>query len=44
MHVAVPPKYATIADKDNIVREDTSLEALGALKPVFDRKIGRAHV
>lgn len=40
MHLAVPPKYSTIADKDNLVREDTSLEALGALKPVFDRKYG----
>jgi len=40
MHVPVPPKYATVADKDNIVRSDTSLEALMALKPVFDRKYG----
>ncbi len=40
MHVPVPPKYATVADKDNIVRSDTSLEALAALKPVFDRKYG----
>jgi acetyl-CoA acyltransferase len=40
MHVPVPPKYATVADKDNIVREDTSLDALGALRPVFDRKYG----
>lgn len=40
MHVPVPPKYATVADKDNIVRADTSLEALMALKPVFDRKYG----
>lgn len=40
MHVPVPPKYETIADKDNIVREDTSVEKLGELKPVFDRKYG----
>ena len=40
MHVPVPPKYATVADKDNLVREDTSLDALLALKPVFDRKYG----
>jgi acetyl-CoA acyltransferase len=40
MHVAVPPKYEQTAAKDNIVREDTSLEALGELKPVFDRKYG----
>lgn len=40
MHVPVPPKYATVADKDNLVREDTSLDALLTLKPVFDRKYG----
>ncbi|MCY1021162.1 acetyl-CoA C-acyltransferase FadI [Pyxidicoccus sp. MSG2] len=40
MHVAVPPKYEQIAAKDNIVRDDTSVEALGQLKPVFDRKYG----
>ncbi|MFO0599235.1 MAG: acetyl-CoA C-acyltransferase FadI [Myxococcaceae bacterium] len=40
MSVPVPPKYKEVAAKDNIVREDTSLEALGALKPVFDRRYG----
>ncbi|HYH96749.1 acetyl-CoA C-acyltransferase FadI [Hyalangium sp.] len=40
MHVVVPPQYEDVAAKDNIVREDTSLEALGQLKPVFDRKYG----
>lgn len=40
MHVVVPPRYEKVADKDNIVREDTSVEALGQLKPVFDRKYG----
>ncbi len=40
MHVPVPPKYDQVADKDNIVREDTSFEALSSLKPVFDRKYG----
>ncbi|WP_224364609.1 acetyl-CoA C-acyltransferase FadI [Hyalangium versicolor] len=40
MHVVVPPKYEDVAAKDNIVREDTSLDALGQLKPVFDRKYG----
>ncbi|MBE2249054.1 MAG: acetyl-CoA C-acyltransferase FadI [Myxococcus sp.] len=40
MHVLVPPKFQVVADKDNIVRDDTSLEALSALKPVFDRKYG----
>jgi acetyl-CoA acyltransferase len=40
MHVPVPPRYEQVADRDNIVREDTSPEALAALKPVFDRKYG----
>ncbi|HUK65545.1 MAG TPA: acetyl-CoA C-acyltransferase FadI [Anaeromyxobacteraceae bacterium] len=40
MHVPVPPRYEHIAAKDNIVREDTSLEALAALGPVFDRRYG----
>ncbi|MDY7230406.1 acetyl-CoA C-acyltransferase FadI [Hyalangium rubrum] len=40
MHVVVPPKYEDVAAQDNIVREDTSLEALGQLRPVFDRKYG----
>lgn len=40
MHVSVPPKYEQTAAKDNIVRDDTSVEALGQLKPVFDRKYG----
>lgn len=40
MSVAVPPQYRTVADRDNLVREDTSLEALGELRPVFDRAYG----
>lgn len=40
VHVNVPPRYDTVADKDNIVRDDTTLEALAALKPVFDRRYG----
>lgn len=40
LHVPVPPKFDAIADKDNIVRDDTSVEALGQLRPVFDRKYG----
>jgi acetyl-CoA acyltransferase len=40
MHVVVPPKYEKVSARDNIVREDTSLEALAQLKPVFDRKYG----
>ena len=40
MPVPVPPKYKEVAATDNLVREDTSLEALTALKPVFDRRYG----
>lgn len=40
MHVPVPPGFHAIADKDNLVRDDTSVDALGQLRPVFDRKYG----
>jgi acetyl-CoA acyltransferase len=40
MHVPVGPRYETVVDKDNIVREDTSLEKLAELRPVFDRRYG----
>jgi acetyl-CoA acyltransferase len=36
----VPPDYKTVADQDNGIRADTSLEKLAALPPVFDRKYG----
>jgi acetyl-CoA acyltransferase len=35
----VPPTFAPVAT-DNGIREDTSLELLAALRPVFDRKYG----
>jgi acetyl-CoA acyltransferase len=40
MRVAVPPDYATVSSRDNIVRKETTLEALAALKPVFDKRYG----
>ena len=40
MTVIVPPKYDTVVEADNLVRADTTLEALSKLKPVFDRKYG----
>jgi acetyl-CoA acyltransferase len=40
MHLAVPPKYESVADRDNLVRGDTTLEALSKLSPVFDRRYG----
>ena len=36
----VPPKYEEVVMQDNGIREDTSLEKLSQLKPVFDRKYG----
>jgi acetyl-CoA acyltransferase len=38
--VHVPPSYDTTVTADNLVRNDTSLEALAALPPVFDRQYG----
>ena len=38
--VSIPPKYATTAATDTLIRADTTLEALAKLKPVFDRKFG----
>ncbi|MGZ6028998.1 MAG: acetyl-CoA C-acyltransferase FadI [Myxococcaceae bacterium] len=40
MHVPVPPAYTRTGTTDDIVRPDTSLEALGKLQPVFDRAHG----
>jgi acetyl-CoA acyltransferase len=38
--VHVPPSYETTVSSDNLIREDTSLEALSALPAVFDRGYG----
>ncbi|HVQ31988.1 MAG TPA: acetyl-CoA C-acyltransferase, partial [Vicinamibacteria bacterium] len=38
--VHVPPRYEATVSADNLVRRDTTLEALAALPPVFDRKYG----
>jgi len=40
MTVVVPPAYDNVVETDNLVRADTTLEALAKLKPVFDRKFG----
>lgn len=37
--VIAGPKYEAVTD-DNIVRADTTLEALSSLKPVFDKRYG----
>lgn len=34
------PKYEPCVQKDNIIRADTSLEAMASLKPAFDKKYG----
>jgi acetyl-CoA acyltransferase len=39
MHV-IPPPFEAAVDRDNVVREDASLEALAKLSPAFDRKHG----
>jgi acetyl-CoA acyltransferase len=36
----VPPDYKEFLDRDNGIREDTSLEKLASLPPVFDKKYG----
>ncbi len=36
----VPPRYSVTVDRDNGIRSDTSIEALSALRPVFDRDYG----
>jgi acetyl-CoA acyltransferase len=38
--VFIPPTFEKVADRDNGIRTDTSMEKLAALKPVFDRKHG----
>lgn len=40
MTVVVPPAFDTIVEKDNLVRGDTTYEALEKLRPVFDRRYG----
>jgi acetyl-CoA acyltransferase len=38
--IYVPPKYETTVDRDNGIRENTSLEKLASLRPAFDRRHG----
>jgi len=40
MSFPVPPDFSQVAERDNLVRPDTTYEALSQLKPVFDRKFG----
>jgi acetyl-CoA acyltransferase len=38
--VLLPPRYDTAVTADNLIRRDTTPEALAALPPVFDKKYG----
>jgi acetyl-CoA acyltransferase len=40
MHVPVPPRFERVSAHDNVVRKDSSVEALSQLRPVFDRRYG----
>lgn len=40
MALPIPPRFDTVVGRDTIPREDTSLEALAKLRPVFDRRYG----
>ena len=40
MTVVVPPRFEQIVETDNLIRADTTLDALAKLRPVFDRKYG----
>ena len=40
MTVIVPPAYENVVDSDNLIRGDSTLDALAKLRPVFDRKYG----
>lgn len=38
--VWAPPSFKACVDEDNLIRGDTTLEALAKLRPAFDRKYG----
>jgi acetyl-CoA acyltransferase len=38
--VWAPPKYQVCVDRDNIIRGDTTVEALAKIRPAFDKKYG----
>jgi acetyl-CoA acyltransferase len=38
--VWAPPSFKACVDKDNLIRGDTTLDALSKLRPAFDRKYG----
>lgn len=42
--MSAPPKFASMIEQDNGIRADQSLEALGKLRPYFDRREGDVTV
>lgn len=40
MPYPIPPRFSTTVERDTIPREDSTIEKLSSLKPVFDRKYG----
>jgi len=40
MTVVVPPRFDQIVETDNLIRGDSTLEAMAKLRPVFDRRYG----
>jgi acetyl-CoA acyltransferase len=40
MTVIVPPSFDKVVESDNLIRGESTLEAMAKLKPVFDRKYG----
>lgn len=40
MPVVVPPGFENVVETDNLIRGDSTLEAMAKLRPVFDRKYG----
>jgi acetyl-CoA acyltransferase len=40
MPVVVPPSFDNIVEQDNLIRGDSTLDAMAKLRPVFDRKYG----
>lgn len=40
MTVPVPPRFDAIVETDNLIRGDSTLEAMAQLRPVFDKKYG----
>ncbi len=40
MPVVIPPSFDNVVETDNLIRGDSTLEAMAKLRPVFDRKYG----